>query len=657
MVMVVMRVEEPIGGEHPLTLFRCNDAGERDPAVAAVSGALAAAELQAILAIEDAMEAGVKLFEVVTASPPGAAWKALDAKHPRELRTMLNVVPVDLRRLPWEAMQDGGRFVFALQSCAFGPLPPEATPAPAAAGDPAQPPPATAAAPATASGGHAAGGRRCCEPLRVMLVVGCQEKPENGVDIEWESELRWVRRALLRLGPEADEEVLLRPQIEDIGPALARFEPHILHFIGHGGIDAHNKPALEVWSEKTGKLRSWDATQIALSLATFKPRVVFLNACRSAGEEGVALSLVHAFQRSGVGAVVAMSGPVEGEAAALAAKHAYEALALGKPLDDAVREARLQLASRSKPDWWRPRLLVSSQLFGVLPAVREEGAAPPPSPPVFVDRKPSRRELLAQIEKAATLGSGAVLTIVGEKGTGKTELMRWCLEACAVRGHLPIYVDLRRQPGLDTLDVLDAIRTQVVLAFPAATTAFRAYLWSAEHLRNGREVPPLADTSAVPERVGGTLAPGDENMVPRIFAAFREALSAVAAAHPVVLGLDHPEDAAAWVVAGHLTPHLLDPIRKGELRRVNVFTATTRGRLDPLKLSGVSQCSKELESFAIAEWRALAEDLVCVAGLEDDEEMIEAFERTLVRRKKPWMPSYFNNLIGGLDPDRAQRSA
>ena len=90
---------------------------------------------------------------------------------------------------------------------------------------------------------------------------------------------------------------------------------------------------------------------------------------------------------------------------------------------------------------------------------------------------------------------------------------------------------------------------------------------------------------------------------------------------------------------------------------MNVFTATTRGRLDPLKLSGVSQCSKELESFAIAEWRALAEDLVCVAGLEDDEEMIEAFERTLVRRKKPWMPSYFNNLIGGLDPDRAQRSA
>lgn len=113
------------------------------------------------------MEAGVRLFDVVTASPPGAAWKALEAKHPGELQTMLNVVPLDLRRLPWEAMQDGGRFVFALQSCAFGPLPPEATPAPTAAAGPATPAPATAAAaatatatataPATASGGQAAG--------------------------------------------------------------------------------------------------------------------------------------------------------------------------------------------------------------------------------------------------------------------------------------------------------------------------------------------------------------------------------------------------------------------------------------------------------------------------------------------------------------------
>lgn len=129
-----------------------------------------------------------------------------------------------------------------------------------------------------------------------------------------------------------------------------------------------------------------------------------------------------------------------------------------------------------------------------------------------------------------------------------------------MRGHLPVYVDLRRQPGLDNVDGAPCDRAHVVLAFPAAATAFRPYLWSAEHLRNGREAPPLEGSSAVPARVDGPLAPGDEKMVPRIFAAFREALSAVAATHPLVLGVDHPEDAAAGVVAGHLTPHLLDPI-------------------------------------------------------------------------------------------------
>lgn len=74
--------------------------------------------------------------------------------------------------------------------------------------------------------------------------------------------------------------------------------------------------------------------------------LVFLNACRTgAAQSGLIRdgSLIDAFRRAGVAAVLAPLWSVDSRAAGQFAGNVYDALTEGKPLDEAVRHARTQL--------------------------------------------------------------------------------------------------------------------------------------------------------------------------------------------------------------------------------------------------------------------------------------------------------------------------
>lgn len=103
-----------------------------------------------------------------------------------------------------------------------------------------------------------------------------------------------------------------------------------------------------------------DPDTLSITLAKTAPKVVILNACRTAQHDaantfmGIAPALVTA----GFPAVIAMQFAIPNETAARFARQMYHFLAMGLPLDTAITEARINVYAHDKTFWAIPVLFM-----------------------------------------------------------------------------------------------------------------------------------------------------------------------------------------------------------------------------------------------------------------------------------------------------------
>lgn len=164
--------------------------------------------------------------------------------------------------------------------------------------------------------------------------------------------------------------------------AIRRFDPHVLHFMGHGAFDERTGEGGLVFGERHGRPRVYTGAVLRDDLrAGSSLRFVCLNACttgrlpRKEGQDpfsGLAASLVMA----GVPAVVAMQYPISDRAALAFSEGLYRALAAGDPVDAAVAEGRMAIVRRDTDSWeWATPALYLSVADGQVFSEVEAGEA------------------------------------------------------------------------------------------------------------------------------------------------------------------------------------------------------------------------------------------------------------------------------------------
>ena len=159
--------------------------------------------------------------------------------------------------------------------------------------------------------------------------------------------------------------MLSRPSHPDIKAKLDSYQPHVLHFIGHGSFDEGRQKHCVV-IEHVESTWNWTTDEIGEDLdisRRIRRGWSSWNSCRSAAERVSTLNLQATFSGRGVPVVIAMQADVRGDKAAGFAKAFYKHALIGaeaaEPLPtviEAVRVGRDTLGSLQDIDWGLPTL-------------------------------------------------------------------------------------------------------------------------------------------------------------------------------------------------------------------------------------------------------------------------------------------------------------
>jgi outer membrane protein assembly factor BamD (BamD/ComL family) len=219
-------------------------------------------------------------------------------------------------------------------------------------------------------------------PLSVLVMVS---SPTDYPTLDVARERANLQQAL---GVLADEGMLTLEWVEKanlptLADCLLRGRYHIFHYIGHGGFDERSQDGVLVLEDEQC-LGQWASGERLAVLLGNQPtlRLVILNACEGARTScddpfaGAATTLV---RTGNVPAVVAMQFAITDEAAITFARGFYSALAVGRPVDAAVTQARLAIfAAGNDVEWGTPVLYMRSpdgRIFDVEALSPEERAA------------------------------------------------------------------------------------------------------------------------------------------------------------------------------------------------------------------------------------------------------------------------------------------
>jgi hypothetical protein len=199
-------------------------------------------------------------------------------------------------------------------------------------------------------------------PLRIMVLMS---NPTGTPPLNLEEERRQIESSW---GGMIDVKVdFVRPVGSEIRKQLRAGEYHVIHYMGHGDIDASGAGIL-LLEQEDGRADPVTATEFARWLEDEPLRLVFLNACKTGGTSvrtgahpfaGVATSLI----RRRVPAVVAMQFPISDAAAILFARTFYECILRGQAVDVAVVEGRRELRAnrQTEAEWGTPVLYLRSK--------------------------------------------------------------------------------------------------------------------------------------------------------------------------------------------------------------------------------------------------------------------------------------------------------
>jgi hypothetical protein len=276
---------------------------------------------------EELRSLGDDLFEVLL---PGAVRRLYDGARSSQPDGVLDLVLTSMidwvADKPWELARDPSRREFLTTSCVnlvrnvFTAVPADAP------------------------------GRRSGR-LKVLVASA---RPKGTVPVAVEEESAGVRRAfapLVRSG-RAVVDLLPRATPARLQERLLGDRVDVLHFVGHGRFDQATLEGAVLLEDERGHPR-WLAGEAFRQIVCRRGlRLVSLNACETGrgGRVDWARGVAPALVAAGVPAVVANQYPVLDVAATTFAVQLYGALASGRALGDAAREARVAVGRETGSD-------------------------------------------------------------------------------------------------------------------------------------------------------------------------------------------------------------------------------------------------------------------------------------------------------------------
>ena len=195
-------------------------------------------------------------------------------------------------------------------------------------------------------------------PLSILVAAA---QPSGLAELSWEEEADAVRAGLAPLSDRGLARVRVERAVtvEALHRLVADGPCDVLHFVGHGTWDPNARTGALLLESRSGGVAPVEASSLRALLAGRGIALVVLNACQTArGSRGdLARGVAPALVQAGLPAVVANQFSVLDAAALAFARELYRSLALGRPIGDAAREARLAVrcdASCGPVDWAVP---------------------------------------------------------------------------------------------------------------------------------------------------------------------------------------------------------------------------------------------------------------------------------------------------------------
>jgi hypothetical protein len=501
-------------------------------------------------------------------------------------------------------------------------------------------------------------------PLRVLIVIG---SPDDDEAVSPLDEVRQIEAKLYDYDRDnaenklshrmIDIEVLKRPDLTKLEDVYKKIQPHIFHFIGHGGENKDgdvylgvNYPVKKEGTVDEYGLKefewTYDLIQTNFNAWGRLPQLVLINACRSEKKgttheelRGQAWSIGDVFRNLGVPAVLTMQADINGKSAGIFGAALYKALARLEPLDIALANARnamLNVAqSTKKRDWAIPVLSVAllpeeifsfklppSDLTKIKNCVEFREIA------AFSDRTEPRRQLFHGLYPLpSTITDHNLVIVNGKTGAGKTWLVKWFLEVCALLGNDVRYVEVGGDKGKTWLDVLlqirhgDDVKQHSSLIYePLNESAFSQFYWELENRYRATE-PPLWEGQPVTVKDDYKLADPNANWSPSFHVetvpSFKQSIVQAAEINkPLIIVLDHFPDNLEDDMKKQLIPGLIRPAALGELTRsvdegqvrtvklIVVLTPEQFRNFDIEMLTGGARCDVPVEYL---DWTTFAD--------------------------------------------------
>lgn len=216
------------------------------------------------------------------------------------------------------------------------------------------------------------------DKLRVLTLIS---SPENLPRLNILQEKKNIETLFNESKGQVDVEFLEQARFNQLVEKLEYQNYHVLHFIGHGGVNAGTGNGFIYLDSEMGQAESVSGETLGILLRNMGTMwLVVLNSCESARSvwPDPFASVAEALIRSDIPAVVAMQFPISDQAALTFSKAFYTALIQGHSLIQAIARGRRQiqhiLLVNESPliyEWGTPVLYLGSNAAHLLAQVGE----------------------------------------------------------------------------------------------------------------------------------------------------------------------------------------------------------------------------------------------------------------------------------------------
>ncbi len=310
----------------------------------------------------------------------------------------------EIAALPWEYLHNGEDFLVCRRNILLSRLPPEAK--------------KTETQPLNSV-------------LRMLVIISGPDDPRvSPLNTEKEQEIILEAVDKLQRKQKIKVDFTEDATFENVQGYLNEQQYHIVHFTGHG-ISINGKGHL-VFETEDRKVRLIDNKTLADLFSDMGIRLVVLSSCESAkGSDKEAFGDLAMLSKRRIPAVVAMQYSVLDDVAIKFAYTFYSTIASGKPVDLALKEARIMMKYSEKSnglDFATPVLYLSDcncvRIGDIIPETAEFVNKPMMLPDLQIMKKGfvARRQELRLLEKGFKSDIKRAAIIHGFGGMGKTVL-------------------------------------------------------------------------------------------------------------------------------------------------------------------------------------------------------------------------------------------